>query len=194
MCPSWEEPWGDLLRLIIRCISHWSLVDFLVFCSSNTWEAASLITFALEESVSCFHQLYTPALSQWVPEESQDASPWGTHSSRYSARAMWATLWVRGIETNIKCLLFARHSASGCFTHTLFTRSLYCSFCRGRNRKAELLTQSYMVSQEEVEPGSEFHSSSRKNLQSLSQTPRGRLSAESDILSHIYSCAGSSLL
>lgn len=144
--------------------------------------------------VSGFHQLYSPALSQWVPEESQDASPWGTHSSRYSARAMWATLWVRGIETNSKCLLFARHSASGRFTHTLFTRSLYCSFCRGRNRKAELLTQSYMVIQEEVEPGSEFHSSSRKNLQSFSQTPRGHLSAESDILSHIYSCAGSSLL
>ena len=134
MCPSWEEPRGDLLQRIIRCISHWSLVDALVFCSSNTWEAASLIKFALEESVSAASISYMLQLllSRRVPEESQDASPWGTHSSRHSAQDTWATLWVRGIEANIRCfwvlhthtihknsvlLILQGKKQKGCITH-----------------------------------------------------------------------------
>lgn len=67
---------------------------------------------------SCFiSYMLQLLLSRWVPEGSQDASPWGTHSFRHSAQDTWATLWVRGIKANIKCFWVLR-------THTIHKNSV----------------------------------------------------------------------
>ena len=118
--------------------------------------------------VSCFHQLYAPALTFTVgPQRESRCQP--------LRHTLFQALCPRHVSHSLGEGYRGQHQVLLGASHTHYSQELYCSFCRGRSRKAELFTQSYMVSQDGVEPGSEFHSSSRQNLQSFSQTPRGHL-------------------
>lgn len=73
------------------------------------------MTFALKESVSAASISYTLQLFHSGPLKRVRMPALEAHTLPGTLPETREPLWVRAIEPNIECLLFARHRASGCF-------------------------------------------------------------------------------
>lgn len=90
----------DLLWPITRCISHWSLVDTLVYHSFNIWEAASLITFVLKESLCQMlpSAIFSNSYFHCGSPQSARMSPPEAHTLLGTLPVTYEPLFGRGVQ------------------------------------------------------------------------------------------------